>query len=59
MTPREFINHRFPELSSIPSNELNNVIDGNTILSLMEEYYMYRRVLEKTSESADNYDHYH
>lgn len=59
MTPLEFIHHRFPELKKVPINELSFVLGGDTILVLMEEYYMYRRILEKTGDSADNYDHYH
>ena len=35
------------------------IINGDIILSLMEEYYMYRRILEKTSKDANNYDKYH
>lgn len=58
MTPREFINHRFPEFKKITTNELHHVIGGDTILVLMEDYHMYKRILEKTGDSADNYDHY-
>ncbi|MCF8298129.1 MAG: hypothetical protein K9J13_11330 [Saprospiraceae bacterium] len=42
ITPREFIEQKFPNLKATPTNELNKVIGGDTILSLMEEYYMYR-----------------
>lgn len=59
MTPLEFIKHRFPQFENVEPQDLSKVIDGNTMLLLMEEYYMYRRILEKTSEDADHYDHYH
>jgi len=59
MTPREFINHRFPDLKKITTNELQNVINGDMILSLMSDYHIYSRVLERTTEDSDNYDKYH
>ena len=59
MTPLEYIKHRFPQFENVEPQELSNVIDGNTILLLMEEYYMYRKILERTSEDSDHYDYYH
>lgn len=59
MTPREFIEHRFPNLKNVATNELTSVINGDTLLILMEEYYLYRNILEKTSKEANNYDEYH
>ena len=59
LTPREFINHRFPQFKNIKDKDLTNIIDGNTMLSLMEDYYTYRNILSKTSNGADHYDYYH
>lgn len=58
ITPRYFVDQKFPHLKNVPTNEISNLIDGNTILNLMEEYYLYRNILEKTSKDANNYDYY-
>jgi len=59
LTAREFIDQRFPEFKKITTSELHKVINGDTILSLMTDYHLYSRILERTSEDADNYDEYH
>lgn len=57
MTPREFIEQKFPNLKFTPTNELNKVIGGDTILLLMEEYYMYRSIISKLFHSKPIYIH--
>ncbi len=61
ITPRKFIDQMYPQFKNITDNELSSNINGDAILSLMEDYYMYKRILEKTEggKNANNYDEYH
>lgn len=57
ITPRKFIDQMYSQFKNIETDKLSSVITGDVMMTLMEEYYTYRRMLENSEvdNSSDVY----